>query len=70
MSFQSSGLFSDTNATCPHQNLKQRDIAVSLGYCIGIHAAMIHPSHGSALSFQAGSNDLNIGSGASVIGPA
>ena len=70
MSFQNSGLLSDTYATCPHQDLKQRDVAISLGHYIGIHTAMSHPSHCSALNFHAGSNYLNIDSGASVIGPA
>ena len=70
MSFQDSGLLSDAYATCPHQNLKQRDVAISFRHRIRSHAAMIHPSHCSALSVHAGSNDLNINSGAFVIGPA
>ena len=68
VSFQYSGFLSNAYATCPHQDLKQRNVAISLGHCRGIHAAMIHPSYSSALSLHAGSNDLNIDSGASVIG--
>ena len=68
MSFQYSGFLSDTYATCPHQDLKQRNVAISLGHRISIHTTMIHLCYSGALSFHAGANDLNIDSSASVVG--
>ena len=65
---QSGRFFSDADAPCSHEHLKQWDITVFLRHCISIHATMVHPPYRCTLCVHAGPDDLNVDCYAPVVG--